>query len=309
MATILLTGGAGFIGSHVADALLTADHRVVIIDDLSTGRKENVPKGAEFHTCDIRSPDVEILFAKSRFDAVIHHAAQIDVRRSMREPVADADVNVLGSLRLMECCRRNGGAEVHLRLHRRRHLWRTGLLPADENHPARPVSIYGADKLAVEQYLFVFHLDCGLNVVALRYANVYGPRQNPLGEAGVVAIFTSRMLGGKPAIINGDGLQTRDYVFVGDVARMNLMALQLNGYNILNVGTGIETDVVTLFGHLNALTAADQPRRHGEAQPGEQRRSCINSWRALEILGWEPEMVLESGLFKTVEWFNNHPGF
>ena len=155
----------------------------------------------------------------------------------------------------------------------------------------------------------MFHLDCGLNVVALRYANVYGSRQNPLGEAGVVAIFTSRMLSGKPAIINGDGLQTRDYVFVGDVARINLMALKLNGYNILNVGTGIETDVVTLFDHLNALTAADQPRRYGEAQPGEQRRSCIDSRRAEELVGWKPEIILETGLLKTVEWFKNHPGF
>ena len=308
MSTILLTGGAGFIGSHVADALLTANHRVVIIDDLSTGRKENVPKGAEFHTCDIRSPEVEALFAKSRFDAVIHHAAQIDVRRSMREPVADADVNIIGSLRLMDCCRRYDVPRFIFASTGGAIYGEQDYFPANENHPARPVSIYGADKLAVEQYLFVFHLDCGLNVVALRYANVYGPRQNPLGEAGVVAIFTSRMLGGKPAMINGDGLQTRDYVFVGDVAHVNLMALELNGYNILNVGTGIETDVVTLFDHLNALTAADQPRRYGETQPGEQHRSCINSSRAQEVLGWQPEITLEAGLQETVEWFQNHPG-
>ena len=301
--SLLLTGGAGFIGSHVADAMLAAGYRVVIIDNLSTGVSANVPADAEFHLMDIRDPEFGSLFAANKFDAVIHHAAQIDVRKSMREPAADAEINVVGSLKLIECCRKNDVKKFVFASTGGAIYGEQDYFPADEKHPARPISIYGADKLAVEQYLYVMHVDCGLSAICLRYANVYGPRQNPLGEAGVVAIYTNRMLEGKQAIINGDGLQTRDYTYVGDVARMNLLAIGLEGFNIFNVGTGIETDVVTLYDKLCNLTGANKTRSYGQAQPGEQLRSCIDSGKATAQLGWRPEMDIDNGLRATVEWF------
>ena len=301
--SILLTGGAGFIGSHVADALIAAGYRVVIIDNLSTGVRSNVPIDAEFHYMDIRDSELGSLFAANKFNAVIHHAAQIDVRKSMREPAADAEINVVGSLKLLECCRQYDVRKFVFASTGGAIYGEQDYFPADEKHPARPISIYGADKLAMEQYLYVMHVDCGLSAVCLRYANVYGPRQNPLGEAGVVAIFTNRMLEGKPAIINGDGLQTRDYTYVGDVARMNMLALGLEGFHIFNVGTGIETDVVTLYDKLNDLTDAKQDRVFGHAQPGEQLRSCIDSSHARTCLNWQPEIGLDGGLERTVAWF------
>ena len=304
--SILLTGGAGFIGSHVADALLAAGYRVVIIDNLSTGVRSNVPVDAEFHQMDIRDSELGNLCAANEFYAVIHHAAQIDVRRSMREPAADAEINVVGSLKLLECCRKYDIGKFVFASTGGAIYGEQDYFPADEKHPARPISIYGADKLAVEKYLYVMHVDCGLSAVCLRYANVYGHRQNPLGEAGVVAIFTNRMLEGKPAVINGNGLQTRDYTYVGDVARMNLIAIGLEGFNIFNVGTGIETDVVTLYDKLNDLTGANRARVYGTAQPGEQQRSCIDSRKAQAKLCWRPEIGLDEGLEKTVNWFKDN---
>jgi UDP-glucose 4-epimerase len=301
--SILLTGGAGFIGSHVADALLAVGHRVVIIDNLSTGVIANVPSEAEFHQMDIRDSELGDLFAAKNFDVVIHHAGQINLRYSMQEPAADAEVNVVGSLKLLEWCRQYDVKNFIFASTGGAIYGEQDYFPADEKHPARPISIYGADKLAVEQYLYVFHRDYDLNAVCLRYANVYGPRQNPLGEAGVVAIFTNRMLEGKQAVINGDGLQTRDYTYVGDVARINLLVLSMKGFSILNVGTGIETDVVSLYNKLNELTGKCQTRVYGQAQPGEQLRSYIDCSKAQTQLGWKPETWIDKGLKKTVEWF------
>jgi len=301
--SILITGGAGFIGSHVADALLEAGHRVVIIDNLSTGVRANVPPEAEFHNLDICDTGLRGLFAENDFDAVIHHAGQINLRYSMHEPAKDAEVNVVGSLKILELCREYEVKQFIFASTGGAIYGEQDYFPADEKHPARPISIYGADKLAVEQYSYVFHIDCGLNVVCLRYANVYGPRQNPLGEAGVVAIFTVRMLNGEPAIINGDGLQTRDYTYVADVARINLMSLELDGFNVLNVGAGIETDVVTLFDKLNELSGANKKRIYGQQQPGEQHRSCIDSSKAKVALNWQPEVEVDEGLKRTVSWF------
>jgi UDP-glucose 4-epimerase len=301
--SILLTGGAGFIGSHVADALLATGHSVVIIDNLSTGVRSNIPENAEFHNLDIRDSEVGSLFAANSFDAVIHHAAQIDVRMSMREPAADADVNVVGSLKIMEWCRKYGVKKFIFASTGGSIYGEQDYFPADEKHSARPISIYGADKLAVEQYLYVLHVDYGPSVVCLRYGNVYGPRQNPLGEAGVIAIFTNRMLEGEPVTINGDGLQTRDYTYVGDIARVNLLALKARGFSIMNVGNGVETNVVTLYQKLNDLTGANQLHNHGPAQPGEQKRSCLDSREAQARMNWQPEIGLDEGLKKTVEWF------
>jgi UDP-glucose 4-epimerase len=301
--SILLTGGAGFIGSHVADTLLNEGYRVVIIDNLSTGVRANIPPEAEFHNLDIRDSKVGDLFAATKFDAVIHHAGQINLRYSMREPATDAEVNIVGSLKILELCRQYDVKKFVFASTGGAIYGEQDYFPADEKHPARPISIYGADKLAVEQYLYVFKRDYGLNAVCLRYANVYGPRQNPLGEAGVVAIFTNRMLEGKPAVINGDGLQTRDYIYVGDVAQINSLSLELNGFHILNVGTGIETDVANLYDKLNTLTATNQPPVYGPAQPGEQERSCIYSGKAHTRLNWQPEIGLDDGLESTVDWF------
>jgi len=303
--SILITGGAGFIGSHVADALLEAGHRVVIIDNLSTGVRANVPHEAEFHNLDICDMGLRGLFAENDFDAVIHHAGQINLRYSMREPAKDAEVNVVGSLKILELCREYKVKQFIFASTGGAIYGEQDYFPADEKHPARPISIYGADKVAVEQYSYVFHVDCGINVVCLRYANVYGPRQNPLGEAGVVAIFTSRMLNGEAAIINGDGLQTRDYTYVGDVARINLISLDLEGFNVLNVGTSLETDVATLYDKLNNLTGANQTRNYGPAQPGEQQRSCIDSSKAKSRLKWQPEIELKEGLKRTIDWFKS----
>jgi UDP-glucose 4-epimerase len=301
--SILITGGSGFIGSHVADALLDEGYRVVIIDNLSTGVRANIPPEAEFHNLDIRDSKVGDLFAANNFDAVIHHAGQINLRYSMREPASDVEVNVVGSLKILEWCRHYNVKKFIFASTGGAIYGEQEYFPADEKHPARPISIYGADKLAVEQYLYVMHVDYGLSAVCLRYANVYGPRQNPLGEAGVIAIFTNRMLEGEPSIINGDGLQTRDYTYVGDVARINSIALDLSGFHILNVGTSIETDVVTIYDKLNALTGANQARIFGSAQPGEQLRSCIDSSKAQACLNWHPEIGLDEGLERTVEWF------
>jgi len=303
MASILLTGGAGFIGSHVAEALLAAGHKIVIVDNLSTGSRSNLPAGVEFHQLDVSSSNLGELFARHNFDTIIHHAAQVDVRHSMREPASDVLINVVGSLRLMEWSRLYNVGKFIFASTGGAIYGEQDYFPADEQHPVRPVSIYGADKLAVERYLYVFNQDCGLNVVCLRYANVYGPRQNPSGEAGVVAIFTGRMIAGKPVSIHGDGRQTRDYVYVGDVARANVKALDLTGYHVLNIGTGIETDVVGLSEKLSKLTVYNQQPAFLPRQPGEQLRSCINAGLAKRVLKWEPMVGLDEGLKKTVESF------
>ena len=230
--TICVTGGAGFIGSHVAEALVAAGHRVLVLDDLSSGRRENVPDGAELHVLDIRSPEAAALVRDSGATVLVHHAAQMDVRRSVEDPVFDADVNVLGSLNLFEGGRGGSLQQVVFASTGGAIYGEQDVFPAPEKHPARPVSPYGVSKLAVERYLFVYHVAYGLDATCLRYANVYGERQNPHGEAGVVAIFMNRLLAGRVPTINGPGLQTRDYTHVSDVVRANLAALGRPGFNV-----------------------------------------------------------------------------
>ncbi len=306
--TVCVTGGAGFIGSHVADALLARGHRVVIVDDLSSGRKENLPAAAEFHRFDIRSPQAAALIADAGVEVLVHHAAQMDVRRSVADPVNDASINVLGTLNLLEAGRKAALRQVVFASTGGAMYGEQERFPADETHPARPLSPYGVAKLAVERYLYFFHREYGLDAVALRYANVYGPRQNPHGEAGVVAIFLDRLLSGQAATINGDGLQTRDYVFVADIVAANVAVLGREGFAVFNVGTGRESTVVELYGRLAAAVGVARPAVHGPAKAGEQRRSVITSDLIAGELGVRPEVSLEDGLARTSAWFAARAG-
>jgi UDP-glucose 4-epimerase len=301
---ILISGGAGFIGSNVADAFLGAGWEVVVVDDLSSGRRENVPAAARFYPCDVRGSAAAEAVERERPDVLCHHAAQIDVRRSMVEPRFDADVNLGGLLNLMQAAVRAGSVrQVIFASSGGATYGDTPVIPTPESHPQRPLSHYGAAKAASELYLGVYQASYGIPYAALRYANVYGPRQDPHGEAGVVAIFCGRLLEGRPCTIYGDGLQTRDYVFVGDVARANLLAAQRSFAGALNIGTGVETDVVRLHAGLARAAGSSAPPVHAEARLGEQRRSCIDPTAAAGALGWRPEVDIEQGLARTFEYF------
>jgi UDP-glucose 4-epimerase len=301
--TVCITGGAGFIGSHVADAFVARGDRVLVIDDLSGGRPENVPEGAELHALDVRSPAAAALVRGAGIDVLVHHAAQMDVRRSVENPVFDADVNVLGSLNLVEAARQGGVRQVLFASTGGAIYGEQDYFPADEQHAARPVSPYGVSKLAFERYLFYYHAAYGLDATCLRYANVYGERQNPHGEAGVVAIFLSRLLAGQAPTINGTGFQTRDYVHVSDVVRANLLAVGKPGFRIYNVGTGVETSVVELYRELARAVGSDLAAKHGPAKPGEQQRSVIDSRLIQRELGWPDPLPLRQGIERTAAWF------
>ena len=303
---ILVTGGAGFIGSHVADAYVNAGHHVIIVDDLSTGSLKNVHSKAKFVQLDIRSNELHTIFERDRIDVVNHHAAQMDVRRSVEDPMFDASVNVLGSVNLLENCRKSGVKKIIFASTGGAIYGEQDHFPADEQHPVRPLSPYGITKLATEKYLYYYDSVFGLQYVSLRYANVYGPRQNPHGEAGVVAIFTSKMLAGKQPIINGDGKQTRDYVYVSDVVQANLAALSFQGSDFFNIGTGIETNVIQLFEALRGLTGAKCSEQHGLPKAGEQSRSVLDYSSAKKVLGWRPKFSLHEGLTQTVEFFRKN---
>jgi len=310
MASICITGGAGFIGSHLADAFLARGDHVVVVDDLTTGRLENVPEGAELHRLDVRSEEAATLVEQWGFDLLVHEAAQMDVRRSVTDPVFDASVNVLGSLNLLEAAVRGRVGRVLFASTGGAIYGDQDVHPASEDHPARPVSPYGVAKLAVERYLYYYAVEKGLPAVALRYANVYGERQNPHGEAGVVAIFLSRLLAGEPATVNGDGLQTRDYVHVSDVVKANLAAAtaDLGGgvpFRVYNVGTAVETTVVDLYRHLAAAVGTDEPPLHGPAKPGEQRRSSVDPGRIRRELGVPEPLPLPDGVRRTAAWFRD----
>ena len=303
MARILVTGGAGFIGSHVADRLAAAGHDVAVVDNLSTGRREFVPAQANFYQYDINSPEAAELIRAWRPEALVHHAAQMNVRFSVADPVADARENILGSLNLLQAA-----AEAQVQ---RIIFASTGgaiygdeaPIPARETDSPWPDSPYGIAKLAVEHYLRYYQQEYGLTTISLRYANVYGPRQNGLGEAGVVAIFIEKFLAAEQPIINGDGLQTRDFVYVADVVAANLLALDYPRSGTFNIGTGHETDILTIYLKLQELAHSPLGPVHGPAKPGEQRRSALDAGLARETLGWEPLVPLEEGLARTFEAF------
>ncbi len=302
---ILVTGGAGFIGSHVVDAYCNAGHDVTVIDDLSTGSKKNLHAKARFLQADIRDSSLGKIFQEGRFDVLNHHAAQMDVRRSVADPLFDASVNVVGGLNLFEHARTTGVKKIIFASTGGAIYGEQDEFPATEAHATRPLSPYGITKLSTEKYLYYYKAVHGIDSVILRYANIYGPRQNPHGEAGVVAIFSSKMLTQEPPMINGDGLQTRDYTYVSDVVSANVLALRYAGSNIFNIGTGVETDVNTLFRTLRRYLNPECPERHGPAKAGEQQRSVISAKKISEELGWKPEVSLEEGLKRTAEFFRN----
>lgn len=302
---ILVTGAAGFIASHVADRYIEAGHDVVIVDNLSTGKRRNVPARACLHVIDINDPSVADLVEQEKPDVINHHAAQIDVRRSVADPIHDVKTNVEGTLRL---------AMAGLTCGTRRFIFAsTGgaiygeqdVFPATETHPTNPLSPYGVSKLASEKYLATLAHNNGLEVVCLRYSNVYGPRQSPDGEAGVVAIFAKSLLAGRSAIINGDGLQTRDFVHVGDVAAANLLALTTEKPATYNIGTGVETTILDIYRILAASAGHRQAEIHASEKRGEQRRSCIDASKAKKLLGWTSKTSLVDGLTETLESFRS----
>jgi UDP-glucose 4-epimerase len=299
---VLVTGGAGFIGSHVVDRCISAGHRVTVVDNLSRGCRQSVHPAARLSVTDIRSSDLAGVFRAERPDAVIHHAALVEPRRSLEAPLVDAGVNILGSLNLLECSRRFGVARLIYASSGGAVYGDTAVVPTPEDHPARPALPHGVSKLAVEQYLACWESLYGIRGLALRYANVYGPRQSSLGEAGVVAVFSRRLLRGQRVVIDGDGRQTRDWVYVEDVAEANVVALERpDATGVVNIGTGCETSVVELFERL--CLALDMPAQaqHGPARLGEPRRSALDITRAKRRLGWKPRVTLDEGLRRTVK--------
>ncbi len=301
---ILVTGGAGFIASHVADAYVAAGHEVAILDDLSTGHAAHVNAAARFHRVDLRDrAAVAALLAQERPEVVNHHAAQMDVRRSVADPVFDAQVNLVGLLNLLEEARHCGTRLVVFASSGGTVYGDAQRLPTPEEEATEPLCPYGVAKLGSERYLHYYARVHGIRYVALRYANVYGPRQDPHGEAGVVAIFAGKLLRREQPTINGDGRQTRDYVYVGDVVRANLLATERDVDGAVNIGTGVETDVNRLYALLCDAAGHHPGERHGPAKIGEQLRSALDPRRAQALLGWRPQTSLAEGLRQTVDWF------
>jgi len=303
---ILVTGGAGFIASHIADAFINEGHSVTILDNLSTGFEKNINPKANFVKGDICDNNILSLFEKEKFDIVNHHAAQMDVRRSVADPAFDANTNIIGTLNLLQNSIKTGVKKFMFASTGGAVYGEQSYFPADETHPTSPLSPYGISKLTVEKYLYFYRVQYNLNYTILRYANIYGPRQSPMGEAGVVAIFTSKLLRNEQTVINGSGKQTRDYVFVGDVVKANITTLNDRNSDIYNIGTGKETDVNQLFHLLNNIVGKGMPEKHGSAAPGEQMRSVITSEKIFKKFNWKPSTDLEEGLRKTVEFFKQN---
>ena len=303
-----MTGGAGFIGSNVADGLIAEGYEVAIVDDLSNGREENIPEKAKFYKTDVRDKALEDVFKAEKPDMVIHNAAQLSVRVSVEEPLLDADINIIGGLNLIDICKKHNVKKIVFASSGGTVYGEQKVFPAGESHPLGPISPYGVAKLATEHYLHYYLKIYSLDYIALRYANIYGPRQDPYGEAGVVAIFSNMMLAGEAPLINGDGLQTRDYTYVGDVVRVNIAAIKSDFVGPVNIGTGIETDVMALFNILKDASGRDIEEKHGPAKTGEQMRSVLDNSLARKVLGWKPEVSIEEGLKLTYEWFKENKG-
>jgi UDP-glucose 4-epimerase len=303
---ILVTGGAGFIASHITDKLVEMGHKVVVIDDLSTGKKENLNSKAKFYEADICDAEISEIFKKNKPEIVFHFAAQIDVRKSIQDPASDAKINILGGINVLENCKKfkikkiifasSGGAIYGEALS----------IPTTEGYNALPFSPYGIDKLTIEKYLDYYYKIFNLPFVSLRFANVYGPRQSCKGEAGAVSIFCNKMARNEYPIINGNGRQTRDFVFVDDIVNAAILAMQAKKSDIFNIGTSKETDINTVFRIIKKEGGFSCKEIHGPAKTGEQKRSCLDYSKAKTQLKWQPKYNLEEGLRLTVNWFKNN---
>ena len=303
---VLVTGGAGFIGSNTVDRLVADGHAVSVVDNLVTGFRDQVHPLARFHEVDITEERaLDRVFAEERPEAVIHLAAQMDVRVSTREPAYDAKVNILGSLNVITCAVAHGARKIVYASSGGAIYGEPEDLPVREDHPVRPLSQYGVTKHTVEHYLFLYAHQAGLRYTALRYANVYGPRQNPAGEAGVIAIFGRSLLLGLPCRIFGDGRQTRDYVYVGDVVEANVLALAGADGEALHIGCGVETSVNELYERLSASVGSTRPARHEPERPGEVQRISLDPSLAAERLGWRPKVALQEGLERTLGYLRS----
>jgi UDP-glucose 4-epimerase len=300
---VLVTGGAGFIGSHITDRLIDAGVEVVVLDNLSSGRRESIHPRARLCAEDICGDGIRALFEREGFDCVDHHAAQMNVRRSVDDPLFDARVNILGSLNLLQAAVATGVKKFVFASTGGAIYGEQLTFPADETHQTCPLSPYGVAKLAVEKYLAFYEAVYGLPYTALRYANVYGPRQDPHGEAGVVAIFSQRLLAHEAAIINGDGEQTRDFIYVEDVVRANVLAVTTDLHGIYNVGTGIETSVNVLYAYLAKHAGSTQAPHHGPPKAGEQLRSVLDCRKLQAATNWRPTALLDEGLQQTIAFF------
>lgn len=307
MARIVVTGGAGFIGSHIVDALLARKHDVHVLDDLSSGCRENLEHVPQvvFHKVDIRSASANDLLERLSPHIVVHAAAQISVRASMEHPALDTDVNVTGLVNMLSALKEQRGAHVVFLSSGGAIYGEQIAFPADEDHPVNPESVYGLSKRVGEEYLEFWNRVWGVTSTSLRLSNVYGPRQNPHGEAGVVAIFTQRLLGNQGIAINGTGEQTRDFVYVEDVAEAVGRAVDSRAHGIFNIGTGKETTILELARLIRAAIAPDAPINHVSAKSGEQMRSCIDNQRALRRLEWAPKIELGPGIQRTIDWFRD----
>jgi len=302
--TVLVTGGAGFIGSHIVDQLLAHGQEVAVLDNFSTGRPENLDHRARVYRLDLRDQRLASILERERPKVVCHHAAQANLRRSVTDPVFDAQVNILGSVHLFESCRRTGVERIVFASSGGAIYGDTPVVPTPEDHAPRPASPYGIAKLAVEHYLTCWQNLHGGSAISLRYANVYGPRQDPYGEAGVVAIFARRMIDQDQPVVNGDGEQTRDFVYVTDVAEAVMCALERREVvGAFNIGTGVETSVNRIFRRLRSLAGVGVEERHGPPMPGEQRRSALDISLAKRHLRWSPQVSLDEGLARTLEFF------
>jgi UDP-glucose 4-epimerase len=302
---VLVTGGAGFIGSHLVDRLVLEGHEAIIVDNLVTGKRRNINRAARFYKMDIQSWRLERVFRNERPNVVMHLAAQMDVRKSVEDPRYDAQVNVLGTLNVLQQAVKHGVRKVIFSSSGGAIYGEQETYPAPETHVTQPLSPYGLSKLCGEQYLSYYQRVSGLQAVTLRYANVYGPRQDPEGEAGVVAIFIQKMLNNEQAVINGNGRQTRDFVFVEDVVEANLAMIGQETQGTYNVGTGVETSINDLFRLLIEHTGSTCKEIHGPAKKGEQARSVIDNTKLRHEVSWEPKADLSDGLKKTVEYFKS----
>lgn len=302
---VLVTGGAGFIASHIVDAYVERGHAVTVVDNLSSGRRENVNPRAELMVADLRDPKTADTLRARHFDILNHHAAQIDVRVSVADPAADAELNIVAALRLMQALVTSGVKKIVFASSGGAIYGEPVRVPQSEEHPAAPISPYGCAKLAIDQYLHYYRVVHGVPSVSLRYGNVYGPRQRKDGEAGVVAIFAGAMLQGQQAHINGSGEQTRDYVFVEDVVRANVAATEIDLAGPYNVGTGVETSVNALYAALSKVIGITTPAVHAPAKPGEQMRSVLDASRLWKTAQLPPPVPLSEGLRRTVAWMRS----